>query len=137
MPMRRLKLTAGAITHARYGHIFDRRPTGSAARRRLGAGYLGPLGVTDNGGKMSNVTFRELPLLVKAAVFVSFSTAWVMFEELVIDRYGLWRFLPFYKFGRFCAWDVSALVVIVSGLAWANLSPRSERVACALRRLLH
>ena len=79
---------------------------------------------------MSKVTFRELPILVKAAVFVSFSTAWVMFEELVIDRYGLWRFLPFYEFGRFCAWDVSALVVIGSGLAWAALSPRSDRAAC-------
>ena len=86
---------------------------------------------------MSKVTFKELPLLVKAAVFASFLAGWVMFEELVIDRYGLWRFLPFYKFGRFCAWDVLALVVIGSGLAWANLSPRSERAPCAVRRLLH
>jgi hypothetical protein len=85
---------------------------------------------------MSKVTFKELPLLVKAAVFVSFFTAWAMFEELVIDRYGLWRFLPFYTFGRFCAWDVLALVVIGSGLAWATLSPRSERAPCAMRRLL-
>ncbi len=86
---------------------------------------------------MSKVTFKELPLLVKAAVFVSFSAAWVLFEELVIDRCGLWRFLPFYEFGRFCAWDVLALVVIGSGLAWATLSPRSERAPCAVRRLLH
>jgi hypothetical protein len=86
---------------------------------------------------MSKVTFRELPLLVKAAVFVSFLAAWILFEELVIDRYGLWRFLPFYKFGRFCAWDILALVVIGSGLAWANLSPRSERTTCAMRRFLH
>ena len=85
---------------------------------------------------MSKVTFKELPLLVKAAVFVSFLMAWVMFEELVIDRYGLWRFLPFYEFGRFCAWDVLALIVIGSGLASANRSPRSERAPCAVRRLL-
>ena len=44
---------------------------------------------------MSKVTFRELPLLVKAAVFVSFLTAWVLFEELVIDRYGLCAFCRF------------------------------------------
>ena len=85
---------------------------------------------------MSKVTFKELPLLVKAAVLVSFLMAWVIFEELVIDRYGLWRFLPFYKFGRFWAWDVLALIVIGFGLAWANLSPRSERAPCAARRLL-
>ena len=86
---------------------------------------------------MSKVTFKELPLLVKAAVFASFLAGWVMFEELVIDRYGLWRFLPFYKFGRFCAWDVLALIVIGFGLARANLSPRAERAPCAVRRLLH
>jgi hypothetical protein len=83
---------------------------------------------------MSKITFRELPLLVRAAVFLSFCAAWVMFEELVIDRYGLWRFLPFYKFGRFCTWDVLALVIISLGLIWANLSPRSERAPCAMRR---
>ena len=86
---------------------------------------------------MSKVTFKELPLSVKAAVFVSFSAAWVLFEELVIDRYGLSRFLPFYEFGRFCAWDALAFVVISGGLAWANLSPRSERAPCPARRLLH
>ncbi|SRR6266508_637971 len=35
---------------------------------------------------MSKVPFKDLPVLVKAAVFVSFFTAWVMFEEFVIDR---------------------------------------------------
>jgi hypothetical protein len=53
------------------------------------------LGSTNNEGEMSKIPFKDLPFLVKAAVFVSFFTAWVMFEELVIDRHGLWRFLPF------------------------------------------
>ena len=85
---------------------------------------------------MSKVPFRDLPFLVKAAVFVGFFTAWVTFEELVIDRYGLWRFLPFYKVGLFCTWDVLALLVIGSGLAWFSLPRRSERTPCAVRRLL-
>lgn len=86
---------------------------------------------------MSKVPFKDLPFLVKAAVFVSFFTAWVMFEELVIDRHGLWRFLPFYKVGLFCIWDVLALVLMGCGLLWFSLSRRSERAPCAVRRLLH
>ena len=74
---------------------------------------------------MSKVPFKDLPFLVKAAVFVSFFMAWVMFEELVIDRHGLWRFLPFYKVGLFCIWDVLALFAIGGGLLWASLPRRS------------
>ena len=85
---------------------------------------------------MSKVPFKDLPFLVKAAVFVSFFTAWVMFEELAIDRHGLWRFLPFYKVGLFCIWDVLALVVISCSLPWFSSSRRSERARCAVRRLL-
>jgi hypothetical protein len=84
---------------------------------------------------MSKVSFKDLPLVVKAAVFVSFFTAWVVFEEFVIDRHGLWRFLPFYKVGLFCVWDVLALVAIGCGLL-PSLSRRSGRAPCAARRLL-
>ncbi len=86
---------------------------------------------------MSKVSFKDLPFSVKAAVFVSFFTAWVMFEEFVIDRHGLWRFLPFYKVGLFCVWDLLALVIIGSGLVWFSFRRRSERTPCAVRRLLH
>ena len=57
----------------------------------------------DNGVvKKSDATLREQPLVVKAAVLVTFCNAWTLFEELVIDRYGLWRYLPFYQVGVFC-----------------------------------
>ncbi len=85
---------------------------------------------------MSKVPFKDLRFLVKAAVFVGFYLAWIMFEELVIDRTGLWRFMPLYKVGLFCVWDVFALVILGSGLVWFSLSPRSERTTCVLRRSL-
>jgi hypothetical protein len=68
---------------------------------------------------MSKVPFKDSPFLVKAAVFLGFFTAWVIFEEFVIDRHGLWRFLPFYKVGFFFC-----------------LSRRSERAPCVVRRSL-
>ena len=65
---------------------------------------------------MAKASLRDQSLVVKAAVFITFFNAWVLFEELVIDRHGLWRYLPFYRVGVFCVWDVLALAVIGLGL---------------------
>ena len=65
---------------------------------------------------MTRASLRDQPLVVKAAVFLTFFNSWVLFEELVIDRHGLWRYLPFYRVGLFCVWDVLALAVIGLGL---------------------
>lgn len=71
---------------------------------------------------MAKVTFGDQPFIVKTAVFITFYNAWVLFEELVIDRYGLWRYLPFYEKGCFCIWDIGALLIIGLGL-WRLSSP--------------
>jgi hypothetical protein len=82
---------------------------------------------------MKEVSFSELPFLVKAAVFVSFVNAWVLFEELVIDRHGLWRYLPFYKVGLFCVWDFLALLLIGAGVFWWPSARHRQRATCAVR----
>ena len=83
---------------------------------------------------MKKVSFSELPSLVKASVFVSLLNAWVLFEEVVIDRHGLWRYLPFYKVGLFCVWDLAAILLIGAGVFWWSSAPRKERASCAVRR---
>jgi hypothetical protein len=60
---------------------------------------------------------RELPGIVKAAVVVTFFNTWVLIEETIIDRYGLWQYLPYYRYGRLCAWDIGGLALIV-WLVW-------------------
>ena len=57
-----------------------------------------------------------LPLIVKIAVVLTFLNSWVLFEETVVDRHGLWRYMPFYKVGLFCTWDIAALLIIVPGV---------------------
>ena len=52
------------------------------------------------------------PLIVKIAIAITFLNSWVIFEETVVDRTRLWHYMPFYRVGLFCAWDVLALVVI-------------------------
>lgn len=61
---------------------------------------------------MTRQSIRDQSIVVKVAVYVTFFNSWVLFEELVIDRHGLWRYLPFYRVGVFCVWDVLALAVI-------------------------
>jgi hypothetical protein len=43
------------------------------------------------------IRFRRLPLAVRVATMGVFFLSWVPFAELVIDRYGLDRYLPLYR----------------------------------------
>jgi hypothetical protein len=58
-------------------------------------------------------TTPVLPLIVKIAIAMTAINSWVIFEEVVVDRHGLWRYMPFYRVGLFCAWDFSVLTVIL------------------------
>jgi hypothetical protein len=65
---------------------------------------------------MERVSFVQLPLIVKIAVGVAFFDAWMSLEEFVINREGLWRFMPFYRTDTACAWDLAVALIIVAGL---------------------
>lgn len=54
-----------------------------------------------------------LPAVVRFAVVVTFFNTWVLFEETVVDRYGLWQYMPYYRVARLCSWDIGALALIV------------------------
>jgi hypothetical protein len=54
-----------------------------------------------------------VPGIVKAAVILTFFNTWVLFEETVVDRYGLWQYLPYYRVAKLCAWDIGALALII------------------------
>jgi hypothetical protein len=56
---------------------------------------------------------KTLPGILKAAVILTFFNTWVLFEETVVDRYGFWEYMPYYRVGRLCAWDIGALALIV------------------------
>lgn len=65
---------------------------------------------------MGTISFRQLPLIAKIAVGVAFYNAWASFEEFVVDRVGLWRYMPYYRVGKGCAWDVAVGVLILVAL---------------------
>ena len=57
----------------------------------------------------------EIPadIAIKSALALSLFAIWVIIEETIIDRHGLWKYMPFYKVGIPCLWDIIAGVLIL------------------------
>jgi hypothetical protein len=56
-------------------------------------------------------TTRRLPLVAKIAIAMTFINAWIIFEETIVDRHGLWRYMPYYRVGLFCVWDAAVFAI--------------------------
>jgi hypothetical protein len=71
---------------------------------------------------LGTLPFKQLPLAVKIAVGVAFNNAWWSIEEFVINRRGLWKYMPYYKVADACVWDL--MVAVVTTLAIWRASTR-------------
>ena len=60
------------------------------------------------------IDFKSLPFIVRLMTIANIFIAWLLFAELVIDRYGLDAYLPFYRFGAVCPYDVAAIAACVT-----------------------
>src|SRR5258707_15399989 len=56
-------------------------------------------------------TTPPLPLIAKIAIATTVLNTWVIFEETIVDRHGLWRYMPYYRVGLFCVWDAAVFAV--------------------------
>ena len=75
---------------------------------------------------MERLIFKQLPLVIKIAVWIAFFNAWLSIEEFVINREGLWRYMPFYKVADACVWDLVVTLIIAVGIWRASIRGRSE-----------
>jgi hypothetical protein len=41
-------------------------------------------------------------------------------------RIGSWKYMPYYKVGQGCVWDLTAAVLIVAGLTWVSIAARAS-----------
>ena len=73
------------------------------------------------------------PLTVKIAIAITLLNSWVIFEETIVDRTRLWHYMPFYRVGLFCAWDVLALAVIPA-VVFSAFAPLRGAVSRIIRR---
>ena len=76
---------------------------------------------------MNKSTTPPLPLIAKIAIAMTFLNAWVLFEETIVDRHGLWRYMPFYRVGLFCVWDaaVGAITLLLLFISVARSRRRN------------
>ena len=75
---------------------------------------------------MKRLSFKELPLVVKIAVGIAFLNAWILFEELVVDRQGLWKYMPFYKVADACVWDLIVVLIILAAIWRASVRDKGQ-----------
>jgi hypothetical protein len=66
------------------------------------------------------ITFKSLPLIVRLGTIANIFIGWELIAEFVIDRYGLDRFLPFYRVGDLCVYDLAVVAGCV--VAWRRLN---------------
>jgi hypothetical protein len=76
---------------------------------------------------MEALRFKQLPLVLKIAVGVVFYNAWWSIEEFVIDRHGLWKYMPYYKVADPCVWDLAVAVIISVAIWWASREGKNPR----------
>ena len=68
--------------------------------------------------------------LVRFAVWLTFFNTWVLFEETIVDRYGLWQYMPYYRVAKLCAWDIGAMVLL-GFLVWRAFRRYGARTPAA------
>ncbi len=61
---------------------------------------------------METLSFRQLPITAKMAVGIVFLNSWILIEEFFIDRHGLWKYMPYYRVGDPCVWDLAVTLII-------------------------
>jgi hypothetical protein len=71
---------------------------------------------------MERLIFKQLPLVIKIAVWIAFFNAWLSIEEFVINRQGLWKYMPFYNVADACVCDLVVALIITVGL-WRASRP--------------
>ena len=80
---------------------------------------------------MNKSTTPPLPLIAKIAIAMTFINTWVIFEETIVDRHGLWRYMPYYRVGLFCVWDAAVLAVTLL-LLLVSVAPFRRRSGAML-----
>ena len=80
---------------------------------------------------MKKSTTRRLPLIARIAIAMTFINAWIIFEETIVDRHGLWRYMPYYRVGSFCVWDAGVFAITLL-LLLVSMAPFRHRSGATL-----
>lgn len=73
---------------------------------------------------MQLIAFWQLPLWVRLAAMLTVFNTWVLIAEFVIGRYGFDEYLPFYRYGHVCLWEVALIIILIVLFVRASRVPR-------------
>jgi hypothetical protein len=62
---------------------------------------------------MEKLHYGALPAFAKFGIGAGVLFIWTVFEHEVIERFGIYQYMPFYRVGAICAWDILAITVII------------------------
>jgi hypothetical protein len=68
--------------------------------------------------------FSDAPLSIRLAAVLSFFQTWVLFENHVVDRTRLHEYMPLYRVGDPCIWDLAVGLLLFGVLIWSDKNPR-------------
>jgi hypothetical protein len=97
--MRIGELARRAGVHIQTVRYYERRGV-LGAPLRLPSGYRDSTKTRSARSRSSGGGRRSVSPFVKLAVALTFFNSWVLFAEVVVDRQGLWRYMPGYRSGR-------------------------------------
>jgi hypothetical protein len=72
---------------------------------------------------MQNLQSNPLAGLMKFGAGAGIFFLWTLLEKQIIEPFGIYRYMPFYRVEGVCAWDVLVAILIV--VAFVRLGKRS------------
>jgi hypothetical protein len=72
---------------------------------------------------MQQITFAQLPFLVKFSSLASLLVGWIMIEEFIIDRHHMDRFLPLYRYANLCFYDFTVIALLIGMWFYLHRKP--------------
>jgi hypothetical protein len=72
---------------------------------------------------VQKIAYYQLPLWVRLAAALTVFNTWVLIAEFVIDRYGLDEYLPLYRYGNVCLWDIAVIIGLAIAFVRASRGP--------------
>ena len=72
---------------------------------------------------MQNIQPKSLANLVKFGAGAGIFFLWTLLEKQIIEPFGIYRYMPFYRVEGVCAWDVLVAIVII--VTFVRLDKRS------------
>lgn len=81
----------------------------------------------EKAAEMKRVSFAELSWGIRVVLGLACFNLWMSFEEFVVNRSSLWRYLPGYKLTAACVWDLLAGAGIAAAIWWLSARHTAEQ----------